>query len=160
MAKLTKTSKTSNPGITGLGTGILQPQLPYRWRLRVPNGFTEEEHNRIACQAESIKLDYKNRTLVITLVQNATDTILHEAIIKLINKYRVILHIDSLNGVDATPDYILEFSCKPISHEFAFDYTDTRGGAAKHTIVLEYDTMTPYNQKEENLEIVEEEKVE
>ena len=153
MAKLTKTSKTSK-----IDVGILQPQLPYRWRLRVPNGFTEEEHNRIACQAESIKLDYKNRTLVITLVQNATDTILHEAIIKLVNKYRVVLHIDSLNGVDATPDYILEFSCKTISHNFAFDYTETKG-TANHTIVLEYDTMTPYNQKEENLEIVKEEKV-
>ncbi len=152
MAKLTKTSNT------GIDKGILQPQLPYRWRLRVPNGFTEEEHNRIACQAESIKLDYKNRTLIITLVQNATDTILHEAIIKLVNKYRVILHIDSLNGVDATPDYILEFSCKTISHDFAFDYTQTKG-TANHTIVLEYDTMTPYNQKEENLEIVKEEKV-
>ena len=128
--------------------GILQPQLPYRWRLRVPKGFTDEEHNRIACQAESIKIDYKNRRLVATLVQNSTDTILHEAIIKLVNKYTVTLHIDSLNGVDATPDYILEFDCKPLTHDFAFDYTQTKG-VAKHTIEFEYITMTPYNQKEE-----------
>ena len=127
--------------------GILQPQMPYRWRLRVPHGFTDEEHNRIACQSESIKLDYKHKKLVVTLVQNATDTILHEAIIKLVNKYSVTLHIDSLNRMDDTPDYILEFDATPISHDFAFDYTDTKG-VAKHTIVFEYSTMTPYNQKE------------
>jgi len=129
-------------------TGILQPQLPYRWRLRVPAGFTDEEHNRIACQTESIKLDYKNRTLLVTLVQNSTDTILHEAIIKLVNRHTVTLHIDSLNGTDEAPYYILEFDCKPLSHNFEFDYTQTKG-VAKHTIELEYITMTPYNQKEE-----------
>ena len=72
--------------------------------------------------------------------------------IKLASKESIVLHIDSLNGVESTPDYILEFVCEPLTHNFAFDYTQTKG-AAKHTIELKYTTMTPYNQKEEAKEI-------
>ena len=140
--------------LTNKQIGILQPQLAYRWRLRAPNGFTEEEHNRIACQAQSIKFDYKNKKLIITLVQNAHDTILHEAVTKLVSRQTVMLHIDSLNGsAEATPNYILEFDCTPISHNFELDYTN-QGGTANHTMEFEYTTMTPYNPKEaENEEI-------
>jgi hypothetical protein len=133
--------------------GILQPQLPYRWRLRVPS-LGEEQHNRVATQSESVHIDYKSRILTVTLVQNAHDTLLHEAVIAMVNKHTLTLHVDSLNGVDAVPDYILEFDCKPLSHDFKLDYTQTKG-VAKHTITFEYITMTPYNQKEQQEEELE-----
>jgi hypothetical protein len=127
--------------------GILLPQLQYRWRLRVPC-LSEEHHNRIATQSESIDIDYMNKKLTVTLVQNANDTLLHEAVIKMVSSYTITLHVDSLHSENGTPNYILDFDCKPVSHDFRLDYTQT--GMAKHKIVFEYITMTPYNQKQED----------
>ena len=129
--------------------GILQPQMAYRWRLRVPT-LDKDQHKVVAMQAESVKIDYKNKKLIVTLRQNANNTMLHEAIIRMVSQHTLTLHVDSLNGSDDTPTYILEFDCKPVSHDFAFDYTSR--DVANHTIEFEYISMTPYNHKEEETE--------
>ena len=145
MAKQTETSKIQQ-------MGILQPQLQHRWRLRVPgNTVTEEEHHRIVCAALSVDIDYLKRELVIILQQDAITTTLHEAVMKLMGRDFFIIHIDSLNGMDANPNYMLEFSCKPKFHKFSFDYSGN--GIANHKIVLDIESLLPYNSKE-GLEII------
>ena len=129
--------------------GILAPQLPWRFRLRVTGTWlSEEEHTIITTQTESVDIDYLNKKLVVTLVQNANNTLLHEAIVSLVDKNVVVLHIDSVNAQGiAEPEYILEFDCKVVAHEFKFDYCQTKE-AAKHKITFDFKRVVPYNRKE------------
>jgi len=132
-------------------SGILLPQLPYRWRLRVPS-LAKEQADRLTTQAQIIKIDYKNKRLVITLMQDAVDTLLHEAIIMLIEQSNTALFIDSLDGANS-PSYMLEFDGEVTSHNFEFNYGQRDPLIANHTIEFEYTTMTPYNQTpDENVE--------
>ena len=141
MAKLTKESKAT------IGMGILAPQLSYRWRLRFPgNTLTTEEHNRVACQALSVNIDYAKRELTIELQQDAITTLLHEAIIKMFDKNTVVLHVDGLDGTSGEPLYILEYTCKAKEHNFKFDYASNK--VACHHIVLDIVSFLPYNNKD------------
>lgn len=134
--------------------GILAPQLPWRFRLRVTGTWlSKDEHAIITTQTESVGIDYLNKQLTVTLVQNANNTLLHEAIGSLMDKNVVVLHIDSVNtNGDVDPEYILEFDCKIKSHDFKFDYCETKV-AAKHKLVFGFNRMLPYNRKEEEEEL-------
>lgn len=144
MAKLTKTSSAET------GMGMLQPQLSYRWRLRFPGStLTTEEHNRMACQALSVDIDYAKKELTIELVQDAITTLLHEAIMKIFDRETVVIHIDSLDGTNTEPLNILEFTCEPKAHGFRLDYA-SRGDTANHYIRLDIVRLLPYN-NEDNL---------
>ena len=68
--------------------------------------MTAEEHNRMACQALSIDIDYAKKELTIELVQDAITTLLHEAIMKIFDRETVVIHIDSLNGTDGAAAYV------------------------------------------------------
>ncbi len=145
MAKLTKESKAT------IGMGILAPQLSYRWRLRFPgNTLTTEEHNRVACQALSVNVDYAKRELTIVLQQDAITTLLHEAIIKMFDKNTVVLHVDGIHAATEEPEYILEYTCKAKEHSFKLDYASNK--IANHHIVLDIVSFLPYNNKD-NLDI-------
>ena len=134
--------------------GILSPQLAYRFRVRATSRWlTEYEHTIFTSQVISTGIDYLNKTLTLTIRQDAHCTLLHEAIIKMFAQEFVIIHVDSLNGVDADPNYILEFDCKAKSHDFAFDYEER--DVALHRIIFDFENMVPYNKKEEQNEEVE-----
>jgi hypothetical protein len=59
------------------------------------------------------------------------------------------IHLDSLDGVTADPNYILEISCKPVSHKFAFDYEQVANPVANHEIVVDIDNVLPYNRSQD-----------
>jgi hypothetical protein len=128
---------------------LFSPQLPYRFRMRITGKWLpEDQHTILTANVESVDIDYLEKKLVVKIRQNASSTLLHEAIYNTLQRDLVIIHVDSLDGTNGDPVYILEFDAKPVSHDFKFDYTETKG-VATHVIEFAFEHMLPYNKKEE-----------
>ncbi len=123
-------------------SGILQPALTHRFRVRFNTSFNYEEQ-LLSAQVISCGRNHVSKTLIVMLEQDiATDTISKflERRLTPIEQLdpRLILRVDCMCGDDSVAFTDHYYGCKLIYHKFDLDYTTS--DAAVHELIFQFDT--------------------
>ena len=147
-------------------TGILQPVLMYRWRVRFPNESVERG-NLISTNAVKLSIDYSTSEFHLTVRQDLYSVTFHEIFSRMMKttenrlgkriapmgSSQTVL-IEYLDGSTAKATAVLALDCSPKSHVFELDYEDSNN-VAVHRLTFTINAVSTY----ENIEITEKEKV-